>query len=259
MAIFKLLKLVVFKTLQRFLNVLGYRLQRIRETYVPEAFTDDEFDTIGFVKPYTITNIESIYAVIQATKYIVRNDIPGSLVECGVYRGGSMMAIARTLRNLQEEGRDLYLYDTFEGMPQPTQYDKNLYGSDAQEQFRYLKEGSDRSRWQQAFLEEVRKIMELTGYDQELVHYVKGKVEETIPGNCPERIALLRLDTDWYTSTKHELVHLFPLLSTGGVLIIDDYGHWRGCKKAVDEYFEAHNVNMLLQRIDYAGRMGIKT
>ena len=252
-------KIVVFKTLERFLNAFGYRIQKIKEPYEREAFTGDEIDTIEFVKPYTITSVERIYAVIQATKYIIHNDIPGSIVECGVWRGGSKVAIARTLRNLHQEERNLYLYDTFEGIPQPTQYDKSIDGCNALEKFHHLKTGDDRSKWCSASLEEVQRNMELTGYDREKVHYLKGKVEETIPGHCPERIALLRLDTDWYTSTKHELTHLFPLLSTGGVLIIDDYGHWEGCKKAVDEYFEAQNVNMLLQRTDYTGRMGVKT
>ena len=68
----------------------------------------------------------------------------------------------------------------------------------------------------------------------------------------------MRLDTDWYESTKHELTHLFPLLSSGGVIIIDDYGHWQGAKKAVDEYFEENNIKILLNRIDYTGRVGIK-
>ena len=71
----------------------------------------------------------------------------------------------------------------------------------------------------------------------------------------PERIALLRIDTDWYESTRHELVHLYPRLSPGGVLIIDDYGHWQGARKAVDEYFQA---GLFLNHIDYTGRLAIK-
>ena len=91
-----------------------------------------------------------------------------------------------------------------------------------------------------------------------MIRFVKGKVEDTIPKNTPEKIALLRLDTDWYESTYHELTHLFPLLSKHGVLIIDDYGHWQGARKAVDQYFGENNIQILLNRMDYSGRMAIK-
>ena len=71
----------------------------------------------------------------------------------------------------------------------------------------------------------------------------------------PKQIALLRLNTDWFESTYHELVHLYPLLSKGGVLIIDDYGHWQGARKAVDTYFKEQGIYPLLHRIDYTGRI----
>ena len=90
------------------------------------------------------------------------------------------------------------------------------------------------------------------------VRLVKGKVEDTVPKNAPEKIALLRLDTDWYESTRRGLVHLFPRLVPGGVLIIDDYGHWQGARKAVDEYIAGNQVKILLNRVDYTGRIGVK-
>ncbi len=98
-----------------------------------------------------------------------------------------------------------------------------------------------------------------TGYPKEKIHLIKGKVEDTIPENIPKEIALLRLDTDWYESTKHELIHLFPLLKPNGILIIDDYGHWEGARKAVDEYISDNNIHILLNRIDYSGRISVKT
>ena len=106
--------------------------------------------------------------------------------------------------------------------------------------------------------ESVRETVLSTGYPEEQVHIVRGPVEDTIPGKAPERLALLRLDTDWYESTYHELVHLYPRLSVGGVLIIDDYGHWEGARRAVDEYFAAAGSRPLLNRIDYTGRIAIK-
>jgi O-methyltransferase len=83
-------------------------------------------------------------------------------------------------------------------------------------------------------------------------------VEDTIPASVPEQIALLRLDTDWYESTKCELEILFPRLVKGGVIIIDDYGCWQGARKAVDEYFNKNNIAILLNRMDDTGRIGIK-
>src|SRR5690606_24776929 len=97
-----------------------------------------------------------------------------------------------------------------------------------------------------------------TGYPMERCHFVEGKVEDTIPATVPDRISLLRLDTDWYESTRHELEHLWPLLQPGGVLIIDDYGHFEGARKAVDEYFLDRSDAPLLNRIDYTGRIAIK-
>jgi O-methyltransferase len=109
-----------------------------------------------------------------------------------------------------------------------------------------------------ASLQEVRSNMASTGIATERVHYVSGPVEETIPRSVPERIALLRLDTDWYESTRHELEHLWDRLEPGGVLIVDDYGHWAGAREAVDEFFAAREDAPLLSRVDYTGRMGVK-
>jgi hypothetical protein len=104
----------------------------------------------------------------------------------------------------------------------------------------------------------VKLNIESTNYPKNLVHFVKGKVEDTIPQTMPEKIAILRLDTDWYESTYHELKHLFPKLVKGGIIIIDDYGHWKGAREAVDQYFTENGIHILLNRIDYTGRIGIK-
>jgi hypothetical protein len=104
----------------------------------------------------------------------------------------------------------------------------------------------------------VKELIGSSGYPDAKVHYVVGRVEDTVPDGAPSEIALLRLDTDWYESTKHELVHLYPRLTPGGVLIIDDYGHWAGCRKAVDEYFSERGRHLLFSRIDYAGRIALK-
>jgi hypothetical protein len=112
--------------------------------------------------------------------------------------------------------------------------------------------------WCDASLEIVRKALAITGYPSDKIHFIKGMVEQTTPHSAPDKIALLRLDTDWYKSTKHEMIHLFPRLSKGGVLVIDDYGHWQGSRKAIDEYLAENNVKLLLNRIDYTGRIAVK-
>ena len=111
------------------------------------------------------------------------------------------------------------------------------------------KKSEDSADWCFASLDEVKQNVIKTGYNTEKLHFIKGKVENTLPKYAPKQIALLRLDTDWYESTKHELIHLFPRLVSGGVLILDDYGYWAGAKKAVDEYFSQTKIQILLNRI----------
>ena len=226
----------------------------------PKDFNEEEITLIRDVLPYTMTVPERIHALSQAVKYISKHNIEGDIVECGVWRGGSMMAVARTLVSLNDCRRNLYLFDTFSGMTEPSDKDVDYMGNRAAAllQNDTVKE-HDTSIWCYATIETVREVMLKTGYDPDKLHFIQGKVEETIPGNAPERISLLRLDTDWYESTRHELIHLFPRLSRNGVIIIDDYGHWEGAKRAVDEYFSENNVNILLNRIDYSARIAVKT
>jgi hypothetical protein len=96
-----------------------------------------------------------------------------------------------------------------------------------------------------------------TGYPLKQVRFVRGRVEDTLPQEALEQISVLRLDTDWYESTRHELAHLFPRLVRGGVLLCDDYGFWGGARKAVDQCIAAHRIPLLLHRIDHTGRAAI--
>lgn len=204
--------------------------------------------------PYTMTSIERMYALYSALGYVLAKQIPGALVECGVWRGGSMMLAAETLKAAGETSRHLYLYDTFEGMPELTSKDIDYMGLSPTHWFK-----PDRKENALAVsLETVKTNLDRTGYPRERIQFVKGKVEDTIPATIPDTIALLRLDTDWYESTYHELVHLYPRLVPGGILILDDYGHWQGAREAVDQYFRENNIRLLLHRIDYTGRIGLK-
>ena len=213
--------------------------------------------------PYTMTGELRLDATVQAVRHCVARAVPGAFVECGVWRGGSVLAMLLTLRELGVEDRDVHLFDTFEGMTEPTQHDTTDHEPPALETWRESQARGERP-WAEVFGEEVfnedsvRATVLESGYPEDRIHLVKGPVEQTLPAAAPERIALLRLDTDWYESTRHELVHLYPRLAEGGVLIIDDYGHWQGARRAVDEYFTSEAPPLLLNRIDYTGRIAIK-
>ena len=207
-------------------------------------------------RPYTLTTLHRLASTQDAIRYVVRADIPGDIVECGVWRGGNMAVAASTLLALGDGTRHLFLYDTYEGMTQPTDKDTDFFGGLAAEHMADQHKGT--GVWCEASIEDVTAVMEGTGYDLAKVHLIKGPVEQTIPGTIPSKIAVLRLDTDWYESTRHELIHLYPLLVPGGVLIIDDYGHWQGAKTAVDEYFASNQIHILMTRVDYTCRMLVK-
>jgi O-methyltransferase len=211
---------------------------------------------INRVRPYTMTGPERISTLCHGIRYIAKRKIPGDIVECGVWRGGSMMAVALSLLAEQDLSRTLYLFDTFRGMPPPSGIDRDWRGEMASS----LLEKADRSDliWACASIEEVRANLGATDYPSEQVRLIEGRVEDTIPRRAPEQISILRLDTDWYESTKHELIHLYPRLSIGGILIIDDYGAWEGARKAVDEYIDENELALFLHRIDHTGRTAIK-
>jgi hypothetical protein len=215
---------------------------------------------IDRVRPFTMTSDERLQALIDAVRYCVRREIPGAFAECGVWRGGSVLAMLLTLLEEGRVDRDVYLFDTFEGMTAPTEHDVSALDPPALETWQQ----ADGKPWSEFFdssifnEEQVRATLIDSGYPSDRLHFVRGPVEDTLPANAPEQLALLRLDTDWYESTKHELEHLYPRLATGGVLIIDDYGHWDGARCAVDEYFERLAKPLLLNRIDYTGRIAVK-
>jgi O-methyltransferase len=255
-----MLRTIVRKTL----NSMGYELMKktVGQRTIPADMEHrSEFNSIyDRCAPNTKTSPERMFALYEAVRYIIQAGIPGDFVECGVWKGGSSMVMAFALRELKHMQQKIYLYDTFEGMTRPTEKDTVAgLGLPALPDWeKHPKTQGTCVDWCYAPLDEVKKNMSLTGYPEGNLVYVKGLVEETIPRIIPGRIALLRLDTDWYESTYHELKHLFPLLSPGGVLIIDDYGHWAGAREAVDQYFSESSTPILLHRVDYTGRVGIK-
>ncbi|MEM9703665.1 MAG: TylF/MycF/NovP-related O-methyltransferase [Planctomycetota bacterium] len=216
-------------------------------------------ETIAAVRDYTMTSPARVAALCDAVEYVQKQRLPGDFVECGVWRGGSVMAMLHVLKRRGEEERDVHLFDTFEGMPPPTDADRDKDGRLAEtllEQEKHDKAGS--ANWAYCTRDDVERNVATVGYPAEKLHFVAGKVEDTIPDAAPETISLLRLDTDWYESTAHEMEHLFPRLVPGGVLILDDYGHWDGARRAVDEYLEQNDIRLFLQRVDYTGRLAVK-
>lgn len=222
-------------------------------------FGDETYALMEKVRGFTMTSMARIHAVERAVNFIVAADLPGDFVECGVWRGGSTMAAALTLLRHDRTDRTIWLFDTFEGMPKPSDNDVGWDGSPAIKRWTRESVGAeDRSDWLRVDIDEVRQNVASTGYPIDRVNFVKGMVQDTLPSAKVEKVALLRLDTDFYESTKVELEHLWPKLVPGGILIIDDYGRWLGQRKAVDEFFESQNKPVLIHRIDEYGYIAQK-
>ncbi len=248
------LKVLVNKALRQ----IGYYVTRVDS--LPKDFTEDDVALWRKVAPYTMTSPGRVHSLCQSVEYVVKNGIQGDFVECGVWKGGCSMAMALTLMRLGDTSRRLYLYDTYDaGWPEADESDVTSEGVHASKLWTESLARGETPDTLFAKFSAVRDAMASTGYPMERVHMIRGKVEDTIPNEAPEEVAILRLDTDWYASTKHELVHLYPRLANLGVLVLDDYGYFLGARKAVDEYFAERKIPLYLQRIDDSGcRVAIK-
>jgi len=227
--------------------------KRKRKTELPSDYDQETREIWEAVRDRTMTHHTRVQSLIQAVRYIDRYQIPGAVVECGVWRGGSMLTVAHTLLRRGVTDRDLYLFDTFTGMSEATERDVRItQGKHADELL--AADGPGPMAWARpgrfvATLEDVKQGFAALDYPEDRLHFVPGKVEDTVPEHAPESIAILRLDTDWYESTKHELTHLYQRLAPGGVLIIDDYGTWHGSKEATDEFLDETGEALLLTRV----------
>lgn len=221
---------------------------------LPKDFDENFVGIYDKSSKFTMTSPERMYALYTAVKYVSLNKIPGDIVECGVWKGGSSMISALTLINLEDTQRKLFLYDTYKGMTMPSENDRQ------DEVDKWKKQNKDEyNTWAYAPLEEVKINIFSTDYPKNQIFFIEGEVEKTIPKIIPEKISILRLDTDWYESTYHELIYMFPKLSKGGVLLIDDYGSKQGARRAVDKYFDESNTHPLLIRVDSTCRLLVKT
>lgn len=241
---------------------LGFQISRLSslENRFPIEATEDEQRTIKGLRSYTMTSGERLWSLLNAVRYVQAEGIEGDFVECGVWRGGSVMAMAGELQRLGFRDRRIWLYDTFEGMTQPTEKDvEAATGVSAEEMLRSTPVGDGNNVWCVADRSDVESNVISTGYPREMFEFVEGDVAKTLHERAPEKISLLRLDTDWYESTRIGLEVLYPRLSVGGVCILDDYGHWQGARKAVDEYFVELGKRPYMHPIDFSGRVFLKT
>ena len=242
-------------------GLIGLQVSRTSSAGVrlPVEATAADAELISSLRPYTMTSGERLWSLLNAVRYVIDEGLPGDFAECGVWRGGSVMAMATELRRLGVTDRRIWLYDTFAGMTAPTAADVEAgSGVRAETMLAGTEVGDGNNVWCVAGLSDVQANVRTTGYPFDQFTFVEGDVAVTLRQSVPETISLLRLDTDWYESTKLSLEILYPRLVVGGVCILDDYGHWQGARAAVDEYFAAAGHRPFMHPIDYSGRVFIK-
>lgn len=240
---------------------LDYQLLMAQQSLMAE-FKDLEPDFLELYnrcKTFTMTSVERLYSLYKSVEYIADAGIPGDFVECGVWRGGSCMLMALGLLRRRDTERHILMYDTYAGHPRPdAQKDIDIWGNRAVEEWQRRAAEGTVGEWGLASLADVQANLISTGYPSARLVFIEGLVEYTVPEIKSEKLALLRLDTDWYESTRIALHYLYPRLVEGGVLIIDDYGHYKGQRQAVDEYFIEIGAKPLFHRVDYSCRTIVK-
>ncbi|MGJ8569207.1 MAG: TylF/MycF/NovP-related O-methyltransferase [Hoeflea sp.] len=231
------------------------------EMNFPVELDANEIEIITYVldSKLTMTSLPRLINTVKSCVYVVENNIPGDFVECGVWRGGNGILARKIFEQLGSD-KKVWMFDTFEGMTEPTELDVAASSKEvAIDRYRLMQQETHND-WCYASLDDVKNNCLNSNLDLEDFKFVKGDVFKTLTNmdNVPDCISVLRLDTDWYESTKIELELLYPIISKNGVLIIDDYGHWEGARKAVDEYFSSKDYKPMLNVVDYTGRTAVK-
>ena len=257
------MKRVVKNGVSKLLASLGYQIEKTQGSGggIAVELDDSDVDLINYVieNGYTMTSLPRLVNTLKSCRYVLENEIPGDFVECGVWRGGNGI-LAKKIFQYFGSDKKVWMFDTFEGMTEPTKV--NIESSTkVSAEVEYLDgQKETHNEWCYASLEDVKKNCADSDLNVSEFNFVKGDVCQTLrlTENIPSEISILRLDTDWYESTKVELETLYPKLANRGVLIIDDYGHWEGARKAVDEYFSNERYRPLFNVTDYTGRSAIK-
>jgi hypothetical protein len=258
------MKKVIKRNIVKLINQFGYSIQRVPEgpySNIAVELDDNDIDLIKYVLDggFTMTTVQRLVNTLKSCRYVVENKIAGDFVECGVWRGGNCILAKRLFEQL-DANRSIWMYDTFVGMTAPNEHDVQAR-SKINAGIKFEKNQKDGyNDWAYASLEDVKNNFLKSNLKLEGINFIKGDVSKTltIKENIPSEIAILRLDTDWYQSTKSELEILYPILNTGGVLIVDDYGTWKGARKAIDEYFSVCDYKPLFNVIDHSCRSAIK-
>ena len=244
------------KLIKSFFNILGYELRRKNNWF--DRYRDSVVELtpkynkiIKKVENLINASIPNQWAIIQSLIHIHNHKIKGDIVETGVFHGGGLTLINETLK-LLNLNKKIWGYDTFEGIPNINlNYDETLGG-------KKIQLTTDNDNLIYLDLNQVKKKLQKNGFNKKLPTLVKGDTRKTLNNkkNIPKKISFIRLDTDFYESTLKELETFYPRLSKNGVLMIDDYGHTKGSKKAVDDFFKYKKI--WLHRVDYTARLLIK-
>lgn len=258
-------KQIVSKTVGRLIRpglaAFGYRLAETRFDRPPSELNEDILSVINQVHSQILTHSskQRLYATALAVDYVNRVGLQGAFVECGIWKGGNAI-VAKKVSETRGDSRQFYLYDTFSGHLPPGSKDVSLEdGSSAEAKYKSIVKSS--GSWAAVSVQEVKNYFSTQKVSIKNVNFVEGDMMSTLrdPKLVPTKISVLRLDTDWYEPTKLQLEELWPKLEIGGVLLLDDYGHWAGSKAAVDEYFTENGINVFLTFTDWSGRAAIKT
>lgn len=233
--------------LVRRLRTPGWATSQLRDAWLHLRYTWSRSELAGLyraVRPYTMIGAARLTALYEAVHHVVRSRIPGDVVECGTARGGSAAFLALALERLGDR-RTLWAFDTFEGIPPPTAGDPDR---------------AIAARYTGAFRAELSDVQALFHRLGVLTRarFVKGLLQDTVPRASVERISLLHLDCDWYESVRVCLEHLWDRMSPGGIIQVDDYGHWAGARTAVDEFLAARGLVLTMRVLDYTGRQLVK-
>jgi len=230
---------MIKKIIKNFLKFFNLKLVRIsnNQNFPIEAKKEIK-EYVNISSKFSMTGEKRMYLLSQAILNVKINNLEGDFVECGVWQGGNILLYS-ILNNYYNLKKQIFAYDTFDGMPPPQKNDITYYGTSAEKLMNMIEKKDGKNDIHcLASLNLVKKnILKYSNLNN--IKFIEGEVEKTLlyEENLPKKISILRLDTDFYSSTKKELEILYPRLVSGGVCIVDDYGYWRGARQAVDEYF----------------------
>jgi len=254
--------MILKKFITNILRSLGLKVIKIENDFlhkIPIEATEDEIKLIKEIKNYTMNGSLRIWALIVAFKSILQNNIEGDFVETGVWKGGNLILIQKLIEKYDIKEKKIIGYDTFEGFPKGTNFDKDFKNVNAEDYFlsKDNVENSDSFNSSVSINDVKRNFNDNSKINNNLI-LIKGKTQESLldEKNIPKKISLIRLNTSFYESTKIELEILYPRLQKGGYLIIDDYGFWQGSRKAVDDYF--NDKKIALHFVDHTCRIMLK-